>query len=252
MLRRRAADRAGAPTARAASEGPFRSGNHVEELGLVARAVVAQDRHDGVPRPHVARHAHRAGHVDARRPAKAEPLVRQQVEDDGQRLAVGDLVGVIGREAFQVRGDPPLPDPLGDRVAARLLPGVELVEPEPSGSDSATFTPLGCSACATPASVPPEPTAQMNPSPCPPVCSQISGPVVSTWACRLATLSNWLAQIAPLGSDCASALGQTAGIAHVVVGVRRAPPAPRPAPRPQGAACPSFPGSGSRGSRSPS
>jgi hypothetical protein len=56
------------------------------------------------------------------------------------------------------------------------------------------------SAMATPASVPPVPTAQTKPSIFPPVCSQISGPVVSMCACRLATLSNWLAQMAPLGS----------------------------------------------------
>ena len=57
---------------------------------------------------------------------------------------------------------------------------------------------------ATPASVPPEPTAQMKPSTLPSVSRQISGAVVSIWAWRLATLSNWLAQIAPFGSVFAS------------------------------------------------
>ncbi len=37
------------------------------------------------------------------------------------------------------------------------------------------------SAMATPASVPPVPTAQMKPSTLPSVCSQISGPVLSIW-----------------------------------------------------------------------
>ena len=60
------------------------------------------------------------------------------------------------------------------------------------------------SAMATPASVPPVPTAQMKPSTLPSVWSQISGPVVSTWPWRLATLSNWFAQIAPFGSLFAS------------------------------------------------
>ena len=59
-------------------------------------------------------------------------------------------------------------------------------------------------ASATPAMVPPEPTAQMKPSTLPPVWSQISGPVVSTWARRLAVLSNWLAQIAPCSEVLAS------------------------------------------------
>ena len=63
---------------------------------------------------------------------------------------------------------------------------------------------LALSAIDTPPSVPPEPTAQMKPSILPCVCSQISGPVVSTWARRLAVLSNWLAQIAPLGSSLSS------------------------------------------------
>jgi len=56
----------------------------------------------------------------------------------------------------------------------------------------------------TPASVPPEPTAATNPSILPPVWCQISGPVVSKWACRLAVLSNWFAQIAPFGSQAFS------------------------------------------------
>ena len=55
-----------------------------------------------------------------------------------------------------------------------------------------------------PASVPPEPIEQMKPSSLPSVCSRISGAVVSIWAWRLATLSNWLAQTAPPGSVFAS------------------------------------------------
>jgi hypothetical protein len=38
-------------------------------------------------------------------------------------------------------------------------------------------------------------------------------------ALRLATLSNWLAQIAPFGSLGASFVGEAAGDLHVVVGV---------------------------------
>jgi hypothetical protein len=71
----------------------------------------------------------------------------------------------------------------------------------------------------TPASVPPVPTAQMKPSTLPPVCSQISGPVVSIVASRLATLSNWLAQIAPFGSSLASSSARRPGELHVVVRV---------------------------------
>ena len=50
------------------------------------------------------------------------------------------------------------------------------------GSAKPMRTPRGRRACETPASVPPDPTAQMKPSTRPSVCSQISGPVVSTCA----------------------------------------------------------------------
>ena len=63
---------------------------------------------------------------------------------------------------------------------------------------------LSRNAMATPASVPPVPTAQMKPSIRPSVWAQISGPVPSIWAWRLATLSNWLAQMTPAGSFAAS------------------------------------------------
>ncbi len=70
-----------------------------------------------------------------------------------------------------------------------------------------------------PASVPPVPTAATKPSTLPSVCRQISGPVVSICASRLATLSNWLAQTAPFGSVFAERLGEAAGDLHIVVRV---------------------------------
>ena len=81
-----------------------------------------------------------------------------------------------------------------------------------------TFGLRAFSAMATPASVPPVPTAQMKPSTLPSVCCQISGPVVSIWAWRLATLSNWLAQIAPFGRS-SQLLGEAARQLHVIVRV---------------------------------
>ena len=82
----------------------------------------------------------------------------------------------------------------------------QLKSAAPSGSARPIFTSgfRARSPSATPASVPPEPTAQMKPSIRPPVCSQISGAVLSTCAWRLATLSNWLAQTAPFGSVASS------------------------------------------------
>jgi hypothetical protein len=158
----------------------------------------------------------------------------------------------IGREAFEVRGDAPLPDPFGDGIPGpRLLPGIKRRGPSPSGRPAPPSRPWAAEPPPRPAMVPPDPTAQVKPSTPPPVCSQISGAVISICACRLATLSNWLAQIAPLGSDCASSLGQPARIAHVVVGVGVGNSRHLHQLGPPAAACPFSPGFASRGSRSP-
>ena len=71
----------------------------------------------------------------------------------------------------------------------------------------------------TPPSVPPEPTAETKPSTLPSVSAQISSAVASMWARRLAVLSHWLAQMAPLGSVLASASARRSRIVHVAVGV---------------------------------
>ena len=44
----------------------------------------------------------------------------EQVEDVGQGLAVGDLVGAVDLEPLEIGGDAALADPLGDRVARAL------------------------------------------------------------------------------------------------------------------------------------
>src|SRR5688500_14093248 len=67
------------------------------------------------------------------------------------------------------------------------------------------------SAMAIPPSVPPVPTAQAKPSTRPPVWRQISGPVPSMCARRLATLSNWFAHIAPPGASFGLAPGRRPG-----------------------------------------
>ena len=43
-----------------------------------------------------------------------------------------------------------------------------------------------------PVIVPPEPMPATKASTSPPICSQISGPVVRKWASELASLANWL------------------------------------------------------------
>ena len=41
----------------------------------------------------------------------------QKIEDDGQHLFVGDLIGIVDRRAFQIGGDAALADAFGDRGA---------------------------------------------------------------------------------------------------------------------------------------
>ena len=118
----------------------------VEQLRLIARAVVAQDRHDRVAGAEIARQPDRAGDVDAGRAAQAQALVLEEVEDDRQRLLVGDLVGDVDRDAFEVGGDAALADALGDRGALglELARRVLAVERAPIGSAS----PIGRPGCA--------------------------------------------------------------------------------------------------------
>ncbi len=59
--------------------------------------------------------------------------------------------------------------------------------------------------------------ALTKPSILPSVCSQISGPVVRTWISRLATLSNWLAKIAPSGCSPGQPRRGPAGDLHIII-----------------------------------
>src|SRR5580700_2321727 len=92
----------------------------VEQFRLVARAVVSQDRHDGVAGAELLGEADGTGDVDAGRAAEAQPLVLEQIEDDRYRFGVGDLIGGVDRRIFQVLGDAALADAFGDRGALRL------------------------------------------------------------------------------------------------------------------------------------
>ena len=112
---------------------------------------------------------------------------------------------------------------------------------------------LFCSSapCATPASVPPVPTAQMKPSTLPSVCC----PDFRTGGLDMALAVGDIVEL--VGPDRAVRLGLGAAArpagrraSHNCSDWNRAPPAPRPARRRRAAACPSFPGSGFPGSRS--
>src|SRR5688572_22960899 len=73
-----------------AGESLFLQERRVEQLGLVARARVGEDRDDRVPRTEVFREADRSGDVDAARAAEAQAFGPQQVEHDRERFGVGD------------------------------------------------------------------------------------------------------------------------------------------------------------------
>src|SRR5687768_18561484 len=92
----------------------------IEQLRLVARSEVAQDRHDRMSGTKVPRDLHRRHDIDAARPAQAQPLVLQQVEHKRQRLLVRHLERVVDRSAFQILRDSPLADAFRDGVAFGL------------------------------------------------------------------------------------------------------------------------------------
>src|SRR5581483_8747814 len=58
----------------------------IEELALIARAVVGENGHDGVALAHLPGHANGARDIDPRRAAHAQPLMFEKVEYDWQRL----------------------------------------------------------------------------------------------------------------------------------------------------------------------
>ncbi len=72
---------------------------------------------------------------------------------------------------------------------------------------------------ATPASVPPVPTAQMKPSILPSVSSQISGPVVSNMALPIGDIVELIGPDRALRMLLGEPFGQTAGKFHVIIGI---------------------------------
>ena len=160
---------------------------------------------------------------------------------------------MIDHDAFEIGGDAALADALGDRVALGFqLAGGVVADRAPRLPDRRGRSGYrGCAAFsamrhagqraagADRADEAVDLAARSAP--------RFPGPVLSIWACRLATLSNWLAQIAPPGKFPGKLFGQAAGKLDVVVGVlvglgRHLDQFGAVA----GAARPSFPGSGSR------
>jgi len=155
----------------------------IKQLGLILVSRIAEQGHDGLARSAFAGEAHRSGEVDAGGQPQKDPLLVEQSIDDGHRFLVGDAVGPLHGEARQVFGDAVLADAFGLGIA---ILGVQIAvgEPRPHGctirvgADHGDLGFCSCKNSAVPASVPPVPTAETNPVTEPPVCSQISGPVV--------------------------------------------------------------------------
>src|SRR5436190_1678914 len=103
-----------------AGEPLFLQERRIEQLRLVARARVREDRDDRVSRAEILREADRAGDVDAARAAEAQAFGAQQVEHDRERFRVGDPVGVVDRCTLDVLRHAPLPDSLRDRRSFRF------------------------------------------------------------------------------------------------------------------------------------
>src|SRR5215471_15559468 len=86
----------------------------VEQLRLIARSIIGENRYDGVPWPQLLGKPDRTRDIDPGRAAHAQTLVLEQIEDDWNRLLVGYLVGDVNRRVLQVLGDATLADAFGD------------------------------------------------------------------------------------------------------------------------------------------
>src|SRR5215207_6056570 len=102
----------------------------VEQLRLVACAIVAQDCYDRVSRPEMLRKTDRACHIDTGRTAQAQAFLLQQIEDDRNRLLVRDLESHIRLKSFQILGNPTLANALRDRrsLCLQLAPRIVIVK----------------------------------------------------------------------------------------------------------------------------
>src|SRR5438445_9787708 len=89
----------------------------VVEPRLITRAGIAEDRHDGLAWPQLAREADGAGDIDARRQAEAEAFFLEQRESDVEAFGIRDEESLVDLEAFKVGGDAALTDAFGNRAA---------------------------------------------------------------------------------------------------------------------------------------
>ena len=74
-----------------------------------------------MPRSELLGQTDRTRDIDAAGTAETETFLFQQLENQRQRLLVGNRIGIVDRRAFEIGGDAALSDALGDRIAFRDL-----------------------------------------------------------------------------------------------------------------------------------
>src|SRR3546814_11253166 len=86
----------------------------IVECREIAKPAVAQDGCDALARPQLPRERHRAGDVDPRRQAEAQPLLVEQAAADIQPLGVRDPELRVDRRPFARGADTVPPDAFAD------------------------------------------------------------------------------------------------------------------------------------------
>src|SRR5215471_10458786 len=89
----------------------------VEQLRLIAVAVIGEDRDDGLARAELTRKPDGSSNVHPRRRSHAEAFMFEKVEADGDRFLIWNLEGQVDLKSFEVCGDASLADAFGDRTA---------------------------------------------------------------------------------------------------------------------------------------
>src|SRR4029077_12926094 len=92
----------------------------IEKLALIARAVIGENRDDGVARTELPRQTDRAGDVDAAGAAETQAFLLQQFENQRQSFLVRNLESVIDRRANEISRHAALANAFGDGVSFRL------------------------------------------------------------------------------------------------------------------------------------
>src|SRR5262245_3773736 len=67
----------------------------IEQLRLIAGAIIGKNGNDRLARAKILGQPDGAGDIDAGRAAEAEPLLLEQIENNGQRFLIGNEIGLV-------------------------------------------------------------------------------------------------------------------------------------------------------------